>query len=769
MKKVFYIFVSAFAVGISSLVLMSSCDKKIFLALQAFMDERKTEVPLVLASFSDSDFEKTGFSVPSKEELSEAVLFAQELGAAGFGYDFGSKIPARDIDLRVVKSSGISSGEKSFFMDKIFVPLIKKRAGNDSKTPRVSSPLPASEKSFSRHLLYLRDGKYFAEPGFAAILDFLDVKKIEVSDSAIVLSDSSCSKIVSPVIIPRAPDGSVLLKYPEKSWKSFVSVPFSSFAELGILEENLHKYLNVMNSRGLFCDLNSENPLDVYNLSVLAKKSGDKNQYFMLKKKFYMLMRAFLGGRQEKALSDSTTDENERSTIKNSFATCRVLFSDLETFRARLSEPLSGSFCFFALTSNSAADFVSSSFDSRFPVPLLSYVIANMILSDDFIRALSPVFQILIALFASLVFVLLVSKIRKTPVMVFFSVFWIFLVSSALVFTAVYFRFFPGFCIPVCSILILSLILNFVHLRENEKKFAEVSQSFSQIVQGSMLKKIMSHPFDFVLDGEKSSVSLLILSIRNISVLRAILSGSQLVAFLNHYFTLAAECILKSNGIVESYRDDEVIAVFGAPVHCENHCMFALEAALAFKKTIVSMNDDIKVLPNSPKPDGMNDDLYSAFFILSNNGVKVIADAGVWAGTSFLACMGSDSKKSFRIADCAWKNAVALKDSARKYDVSGVLLNGGARDFVREDFILRKLGADGGNISECVYEVLDSFSSDNDKAFNYANFWNQAVALLEKGENEKSLAMFVKLSEGRPGDRSARYFINYLNGSKIKE
>ena len=97
------------------------------------------------------------------------------------------------------------------------------------------------------------------------------------------------------------------------------------------------------------------------------------------------------------------------------------------------------------------------------------------------------------------------------------------------------------------------------------------------------------------------------------------------------------------------------------------------------------------------------------------------------------------------------------------------MLNGDARDSVRDEYIIRKLGADSEDISESVYEVLDSFSSDDDKIFNYANFWNQAVALLEKGENEKSLAMFVKLSEGRPGDRSARYFINYLNGSKTKE
>lgn len=768
MKKVFYILASVFAVGISMLFLLSSCDKKIYFDLQNFMDRREPKVPLVLASFSDSDFEKTGFSVPSKEELSEAVLVAQELGAAGFGYDFASKIPAEDIDSLVVKSSANLPKEKSLFSIKLVFPS-KNGTKIDHKTPQLPSQILASEKCFSRHLVYLKDGKYFAEPGFSAILDFLGVKKIEISDSEIELAGFADSKIASPVKIPRAPDGSVLLKYPSTSWKSFCSVPFSSFAELGMLEENLHKYLDVMSSRGLFCDLNSENPLDVYNSAVLAKKSGDKNQYFSLKKKFYMLMRAFLGGKQEKALSDSTTDENERTTIKNSFSTCRVIFSEVETLRTKLSEPLSGSFCVFALVSESAADFVPSPFDSKFPAPLLSYVLANMIFSDDFIRALPLIFQILISLFACLSFTLLALKIRKTPVMVGLSVFWILLFASVLVFLAVYFRIFAGFCIPLASLLILSLVFDFSHFRENEKKLIEVSQSFSQVIHGGLLKKIMSHPFDFVLDGEKSSVSLLSLSIRNISVLRAILSGNQFVAFLNHYFDAAAECVLKSNGIVESYRDDEVIAVFGAPEHCENHGLLALEAALAIKKQIKSINEDIKILPNSPKPDGMNDDLFTAFFILSNNGVKIIADVGVWGGETFLACMGSESKKSFRIADGSWKNAIALKDSAKKYDAAGIMLNGSARDSVRDEYIIRKLGADSEDISESVYEVLDSFSSDDDKIFNYANFWNQAVALLEKGENEKSLAMFVKLSEGRPGDRSARYFINYLNGSKTKE
>ena len=42
------------------------------------------------------------------------------------------------------------------------------------------------------------------------------------------------------------------------------------------------------------------------------------------------------------------------------------------------------------------------------------------------------------------------------------------------------------------------------------------------------------------------------------------------------------------------------------------------------KSCDISINEDIVRYPRAPKPDGMSDDLYTAFFILNHNGKKII-------------------------------------------------------------------------------------------------------------------------------------------------
>ena len=70
MKKVFYILSAFFAVGLSSLLLFTTVDQKIFLYLQKIIPEREPAVPLVLVPVSDSDFSDdfSPFSAQSKEK-----------------------------------------------------------------------------------------------------------------------------------------------------------------------------------------------------------------------------------------------------------------------------------------------------------------------------------------------------------------------------------------------------------------------------------------------------------------------------------------------------------------------------------------------------------------------------------------------------------------------------------------------------------------------------------------------------------------------------
>ena len=95
-------------------------------------------------------------------------------------------------------------------------------------------------------------------------------------------------------------------------------------------------------------------------------------------------------------------------------------------------------------------------------------------------------------------------------------------------------------------------------------------------------------------------------------------------------------------------------------------------------------------------------------------------------------------------------------------------MNEAAFAYLRDSYILRSIPLKSLKSDEflAMYEILGNQSDDDDKLWNYANYWNQAAAFLEKGENQKSLAIIEKLSEGRPNDKVARYFIKMLREVK---
>lgn len=724
MKKLFFFLVVSFVVGISLLFYLTPAAQKITLLLQKSFPSTCNN-SLVLVDVDDDYLRQSGSfligSEKSAELFDDVLLLSRELGAKSFVCDLNFKNPVVKIDSLVQKNEISKEKQISFFNIKIVIPW-KERICEGTNTPVLSNyffPIDFPLTSFSddaflagnfdsvpgeRQLVVKKDGEYFADPVFASAADFFGAKKIIVSESSFFLECPDRT-----VRIPRIKDGSLLLKYPAGDLSDCVRISFGDLFKISNCEKKFFRYISLMDEKGFFGEFEGENPIEIYSQAVAAK--ADFENYRLLKKKFYSTMSHYLSGRQERLLLEAVSDEEHTKLVQNMFATCRRLFSELETLRTKNSEKLSGSFCVFALTSSLCSDFVKSPFDSRFPKSLESYAAANMILSEDFFERLPLIFS--------------------------------------------------GLTLALTIVFIFILILIF-YLVKRSRAQRRISDAFLQYVPSSVVKKLVSKPSSFCIDGEKLEVSVLSVSLREGDSFRNILSESQLVAFLNYYFEKISSAVLKNGGLVESYRDDSVLALFGAPVPDEDNCALAVKSALCIKEKDTEINEDISVLPQSPKPDGMNDDLYTAFFILNHNGVKILTDVGIWNGESFCACMGGESKKSYRIAGESWKRAVEIKNLTQKFLCTGIVLNEDAGDSVKNEYIIRRLSLNSEKIAP-IYEILGLISSDDEKLWNYANFWNQAITLLEKGESEKSLAIFNKLSEGRPSDKTARYFINYLN------
>ncbi len=729
--------------------MFSSADSKLSLFMQNFLPEREPSVPLVLVNVK--------LEAPSKDSpfidflsVEKAERIVREFGASGVSRESDFEKDFENID-SLVEKNNVKSQKTSFFFN------IKERFlkdFSDTKSPAEYNPYLSKQR---RHLVYKKNDGYYADLTFFRVLQSLKLPEIQITNSSINLGK---------IEIPRAEDGSVVLKFPKKSWHEFKSIQADELYDFSELEMNFRSCLEIISQRGLFGELNSENPLPLFDEALECQDDFGKS--ISLKNKFYVLMADYLSGKQERILLEAAADEEESSFIKDSFGLCRNLFSELETRRAKLREQLAGSFCLLVADYGLKTDFIPSPSEKHFPENLVPYVIANMIFSADFVDLLHPFFSFAVALVLCLIFVLVAYRIKRNLIMLFLSIILLLLSVSAFVFLFLYFRIFAGLAVPLSSLVLLSLILNIKCRKKNASDRNFFAAHFQQGISESSLKKIISAPADFALDGHKSDATILALSIAGFRDIKKLFNENQLCAFLNHYFDKITLLILEGGGIVESYRNDRILSIFGSPVPLEDHCIKAVKTAFEIKKIDLALNQEISLYSASPKPDGMSDDLYTAFFILNHNEKKILSRVGIYSAEISAGCIGSSAGKSFRILDDSWKYAFRVKKAGSQCDASGIFVNGSASDYIRDFYILRSIPLKFVKPEETsdLYEILGSRDDDDDKLWNYANFWNQAVALLEKGESEKALAVFEKLSEGRPNDKVARYFIKFLSEVK---
>ncbi|MBR1537072.1 MAG: hypothetical protein IJ630_09055 [Treponema sp.] len=737
MKKVFLIFSCLLSVLTGSLFIFTSLDKKISVAFQNFIPEKASDIRFSHILADDSAFEKLNTTYISDSLVQKTKFLAYELGAKLVICDFGKKTPAVPVDERVEKYASRSQKERKMPLlnAKIVFPT-KNNSYIDSKSPEIEHGFIPDEKSdYSVQLVGQKNGKYYAQSAFAQLLEFFPDTQLKISSSEIVLTKDAHK-------IPRIYDGSVLLRNSSAAYEKCARISFLELYELLAGEENFYRYLKLLETRGFFGELNSESPLSLYEASLTEKnQSGHKN----LKNQFYVLMASALSGNYERILTETAKNDEEERVIKNSFVTARKLFSEIETQRTHLSEKLRESFCIFSLSEE---------------VPV-SFSLSNMILKDDFVDALPGFFSVLIAIFFCLILALVSLKFKKERSLLIFSIFYLILTSCALIFAFVLLKIFIGFIIPFSSLIILILILNFSLLNQNISEKSQISALFSQVVPENLLKNVYKAPKKFNLNGDKNESSLLSLSLQNIPLLKNLLSESQFLSFFNHYFEKISEEVTKNGGIIESFTTDEITALFGSPVEDKEHCFSALKAAFSVRDAEKFINKEINSYPLLPKPDGMDDELYTAFFILNHNSKKIFSTLSVLTCEIKAGCLGSPSKKSYRILDDSCKTAAFMKNTAKKIGSAGILLNETAASHLSDSLILRSLGnfENNGEILK-IFEILGNKSDDDEKIFNYATYWNQAMALLEKGEGQKSRAIFEKLSIGRPNDKVARYFLN---------
>jgi adenylate cyclase len=130
------------------------------------------------------------------------------------------------------------------------------------------------------------------------------------------------------------------------------------------------------------------------------------------------------------------------------------------------------------------------------------------------------------------------------------------------------------------NVLLVSLYRALVEEREKRK----VRSAFGQYLSPEVIRRLLLNPR--LVDPRKTDVTVMFSDIRGFTTISEKLDAQELALFLNQYLSDMTRIVFKTNGTLDKYIGDAVMAFWGAPFEEPGHAAKACNAALEMMKRV---------------------------------------------------------------------------------------------------------------------------------------------------------------------------------------
>ena len=220
---------------------------------------------------------------------------------------------------------------------------------------------------------------------------------------------------------------------------------------------------------------------------------------------------------------------------------------------------------------------------------------------------------------------------------------------------------------------------------EKEKKF--IKSTFSSYLNPKLVDILIQNPELIKLGGEEKEVTVFFSAVKNLGEVTEGRSPKELVEFLNRYFSRMADIVVNTNGTLDKYIGDSVMAFWGAPVDLPGHALKACEAAVLMQNAVEEFN----------KAE-------------AERGYKPIhVHIGINTGNIVVGNVGSEQQKNYTAIGDSVNLASRLK-GLNKFFHTHIVISEYTYEKVKDGIIARELDltrVKGKTKPVRIYEVLD--------------------------------------------------------------
>lgn len=285
----------------------------------------------------------------------------------------------------------------------------------------------------------------------------------------------------------------------------------------------------------------------------------------------------------------------------------------------------------------------------------------------------------------------------------------------------------------------MSVTLYKYFTEEKEKK--KVRNAFQHYLNPAVINQLMDNPDQLKLGGDKKELTVFFSDVRGFTTISEALSPEALSKLLNEYFTPMTNIILTSQGLLDKYIGDAIMAVWGAPMPVADHADRAIASSLV-------MLDALDVLRDKWKKEGLP-----------------MMDIGIGLNTGFMTVgnMGSDQRFDYTVMGDSVNLGARLEAINKQYGTRIICSEFTKSKIVNPSmFLLRELDdiqVKGKTKPVKIFEAVRTNQNKKEDLLELVGQFEQGLGFYRAQNWEKAQKCFTECLKVIPDDGPATEFL----------
>jgi adenylate cyclase len=300
-----------------------------------------------------------------------------------------------------------------------------------------------------------------------------------------------------------------------------------------------------------------------------------------------------------------------------------------------------------------------------------------------------------------------------------------------------------GFTMLIVFAYMASALYNYF-TEEKEKKL--IKGAFGTYVAPEVVEEIIRNQGELKLGGQKKVLTVLFSDIRGFTSYSEKLDPEKLVTILNGYLSRMNDVVFHHKGTIDKFIGDAVMAIFGAPIHQDDHADRACRVA-------IDMIRELEIVNQEQRAKG-EPDLHIGI--------------GLNTGEMTVGNIGSSKRFDYTVIGDAVNLGSRLEGLTKFFGVNILVSEDCRKALTTNDFVFRELApvkVKGKEKAMVVYELM-GYSADKHRFETFLNAWNTGYAAYKAKNLDEAEGAFQSCVVLKPNDAMSLYYLEQIKLAK---